>query len=82
MTGRIYDTPAWKAIRKVVLARDGYRCVVCGKGGQLDVDHIDPHGPAYDPRNLQTICRADHIRKTYAQDRPPIHPRASNSRHW
>jgi 5-methylcytosine-specific restriction enzyme A len=39
-----YDTPQWKALRRLALIRDGYRCTVCrcdvhGKG-KARVDHI------------------------------------------
>lgn len=59
-----YDTPAWRAIRKVALNRDQYRCVICGvsvgKPGASRVDHIHsikthPHlALALD--NLRVLC--------------------------
>lgn len=39
-----YDTPEWKALRRLVLIRDGYRCTICGRDvggkGEARVDHI------------------------------------------
>lgn len=64
--GGFYDTPAWKAVRRLALIRDGYRCTVCGccvRGkGQARVDHI--HGITERPdlalalSNLRTLCPA------------------------
>lgn len=39
-----YDSPEWKALRRLAMIRDGYRCTVCrcdvhGKG-KARVDHI------------------------------------------
>lgn len=45
--------------RGLVLRRDRYRCVFCGKGGLLEVDHIVPWsaGGSDDMDNLRTLCR-------------------------
>lgn len=60
----LYWSPAWRALRKRIIARDGYRCVVChawvGGVGAARVDHIQrvsdaPHR-ALDPSNLRTLC--------------------------
>ena len=56
----------WAAVRRSILQRDGYRCTQCGKAGRLEVDHIQAvhqGGDPWDERNLQTLCRADHIEK-------------------
>ena len=47
--------------------RDGWLCVLCGKRGRLEVDHIMPvevGGEPHDMGNLQTLCRGCHIEKT------------------
>lgn len=59
-----YLSPAWKALRSLVLRRDGHRCTVCRKPvkglGEARVDHIVPRlkdpTRALDPRNLRTLC--------------------------
>ena len=60
---KFYDTAAWRTLRKQILARDGYRCVVCGAAlgkGQYRIDHIIPmkQAPhlALEPRNLRSLC--------------------------
>ena len=70
MTGRkhkrqhpFYDTAAWKALRRQIVSRDGYRCTVCHvqlTSAQARVDHIQrmkdaPH-LALEPGNLRTLC--------------------------
>ncbi|MCY4064259.1 MAG: HNH endonuclease signature motif containing protein [Chloroflexi bacterium] len=50
-------------MRLRVVRRDNYRCVQCGGAGRLEVDHITPlsdGGAAYDPDNLQSLCRKCH----------------------
>ena len=59
-----YNTPGWKAARRAVLARDGWRCTVCGVSvrgkGQSRVDHIQPVRTrpdlALSLRNLRSLC--------------------------
>jgi 5-methylcytosine-specific restriction enzyme A len=59
----LYTSAAWRAMRLVVLRRDGYRCVVCrisvaGKG-QARVDHIirvEDGGARLDPANCRSLC--------------------------
>ena len=45
--------------RKAVLARDGYRCVICGETRDLRAAHIVPlsQGGGYDPSEGRTLCR-------------------------
>ncbi|MFG1817622.1 HNH endonuclease [Kribbella sp. NPDC049174] len=56
----------WRATREVVLERDGYACVACGKDNRrsLIVHHLikfDQGGPD-ETWNLVTACRACHAR--------------------
>lgn len=53
------------AVRQMVYARDGYRCLHCGTDEWLSLDHIYPYslGGSDDPENLQTLCRPCNSRK-------------------
>jgi 5-methylcytosine-specific restriction endonuclease McrA len=57
-----YSSPAWTAVRKVVLARDGYRCQIRGpkcRGWARAVDHIvdwRDGGAVFGPANLRSAC--------------------------
>ena len=64
----------WVRLRLQVLNRDGYRCVLCGRAGKLECDHITPMRRGGDPwalDNLQTLCRVCHVEKTRGDWRPP-----------
>ena len=82
--GRLWDRidrSRWQRVRRAALARDGFRCQVCGVAGRLEVDHItaladDPSQDPYHLAGLQTLCRGCHIAKTRAENlarrpRPP-----------
>ena len=65
-------TPQWRRLRRVVFDRDYWRCKSCGKRGRLECDHVVPMhlgGAAFDPANLQTLCRGCHIDKTRTENR-------------
>ena len=69
----------WAAVRRAVLKRDGFRCVMCGKSGKLECDHItplqrEPGQDVYDVDGMQTLCRACHIEKTARENRRPLTP--------
>ena len=69
------NTHRWDAVRRAVFARDGFRCVECGRAGKLECDHITPMRRGGDPwalDNLQTLCRACHVNKTRGDWRPPL----------
>lgn len=53
------------AIRFAVYARDGWRCLHCGSGERLTLDHIYPYslGGSDAIENLQTLCRPCNSRK-------------------
>jgi hypothetical protein len=56
-------------IRREVLARDGYRCVMPGPDeGRLEVDHIQPvsRGGQHSAANARTVCRRHHLQLTGA----------------
>ncbi len=58
-----------EAQKKQILARDNYRCVICGKrrqdGEELHVDHIKPKdkGGSATIENGQTLCATHNFRK-------------------
>ena len=73
-----FNQRRWKAVRRAVFERDGWRCLMCGRPGALECDHVTPlqREPGQDPwdiNGLQTLCRACHIDKTCRENRtrPP-----------
>lgn len=52
-------------LREAVYERDGYRCVVCGVGRPLSLDHIFPWSLGGEDtfENLQTMCVPCNCRK-------------------
>lgn len=60
---------AWNAMRELVApliySRDGYRCLLCGAGRPLTVDHevAIVNGGTNDLSNLRTLCRPCNSRK-------------------
>ena len=51
--------------KKEILKRDGYKCVICGKSDELQVDHIKPKdlGGKAEIKNGQTLCATHNFRK-------------------
>ena len=54
--------------RHTILARDGFRCVYCGRvrdAGDLSLDHVEPQVKQGDhsPGNLVTACTACNVEK-------------------
>jgi 5-methylcytosine-specific restriction enzyme A len=69
-----YRTADWRARRIRILVRDAYTCRSCGRvvyGKTAHVDHIVPleDGGTDHDSNLQTLCEADHGRKTREEQR-------------
>ena len=69
-----YTSADWRARRERILTRDAFTCAVCGRvigGADAHVDHIVPleDGGTDEDHNLQTLCAADHGRKTRAEQR-------------
>lgn len=69
---RKHDLPTnWAAIRKHVLARDGWRCVWTDNGERCtsratDVDHIGNRND-HRPVNLRSLCPTHHRKRTARQ---------------
>lgn len=62
------------ALKKAILQRDGYKCVICGKGAKdgavLHIDHIKPKdlGGKATIENGQTLCsRHNFLKKNFKQ---------------
>lgn len=69
-----YRTADWKARRLRILRRDAFVCRSCSRvvyGQAAHVDHIVPleEGGTDDDENLQTLCQADHGKKTREEQR-------------
>lgn len=69
----------WRRVRRAVFERDGWRCVMCGRAGRLECDHVtplerEPGQDPYDVNGLQTLCRGCHIAKTAAERPAEISP--------
>jgi 5-methylcytosine-specific restriction endonuclease McrA len=52
----------YDALRRQVLARDGWHCQQCGSMTNLEVHHQEfrSHGGEHDEANLITLCSACH----------------------
>lgn len=52
-------------LRRAILDRDGYACVLCGDTRALELDHIEPasRGGVTTPENLRVLCRPCNRRK-------------------
>jgi 5-methylcytosine-specific restriction protein A len=69
-----YRTADWKARRLRILRRDAFVCAACRRvvyGQAAHVDHVVPleEGGTDDDENLQTLCHADHGKKTREEQR-------------
>ena len=69
----------WGVLRRMVFERDGWRCVVCGRAGRLECDHItpmqrEPGQDPYDMNGLQSLCRSCHLEKTAGENRRELTP--------
>lgn len=71
LTGLLLSQFAFtRGVRRQILERDGYRCVVCGATDHLEAAHINhsKKNPRYnDPGNGRTLCTdchyTDHINR-------------------
>ena len=68
------DWRRWARVKRQVFERDGWRCVRCGGPGRLEGHHIvalHAGGAAYDPANVETLCRDCHIAHHRPDDMTP-----------
>ena len=66
--------PGWQAFRRMILDRDGWRCVDCSRASRLEASHTlsvktHPH-LELDPDNVKARCYPCH----QAFDRKPVSP--------
>lgn len=52
-----------RAIRELVLARDGWRCKLCSSTNDLHIHHVDGNPWNNDPDNLIVMCRHCHAKQ-------------------
>lgn len=61
-------------MQKQVFERDDYKCVFCGTGGNLQVDHIQPWAKyvegRFDINNCRTLCSSCHYKITFGREMP------------
>ena len=62
---RVPRTVKRKISRRALFARDGWRCVYCGSGGRLTLDHVVPRSRGGDSvwENVVTSCAPCNLRK-------------------
>lgn len=58
-----------RTLRRMVFARDGDKCQVCGTDRRLTVDHLHPYiyGGTDDLDNLRTLCHSCNARRGAAR---------------
>ena len=74
----------WRAIRLLILQRDGYRCRSCGAARMLEIDHIIPihlGGDWWNLEGLQCLCAACHWDKSRIDTCGP-NPERDEWRSW
>jgi 5-methylcytosine-specific restriction protein A len=88
VTRSIYHSPAWSAVRKRVLARDGGMCQIRYRGCRVvanSVDHIVElldGGSRFDMSNLQAACVPCNTRKMHAAKKARERRYSTERREW
>jgi 5-methylcytosine-specific restriction protein A len=84
----LYASPAWRLLRRRILARDNHVCLIALPGcrGTADtVDHIispEDGGAELDEANLQSSCRSCNTAKRNQQVAARRRRRAAGYRKW
>lgn len=74
---RPWQIPGHAALKAHVICRDGGRCVQCGYGDDLVVDHIVSrrNGGMHHPDNLRALCKSCNDAKSNYEDRGRAAPK-------
>lgn len=70
----VYHSKRWRRVRMQVLHGAGWKCSKCDRRGSLECHHKIPlakGGAAFDPDNLEAVCRSCHLRLTADQNTSP-----------
>ena len=63
--GAVYNDWRDNVAKPYLIAKDGYKCAVCGSSGKLDIDHIQKRGSHPELKmsldNVRFLCRKCHI---------------------
>jgi len=75
---QVLTSRRWQVLRHQILEKANWQCRECGETRSLEVDHIEPVRTApkraFDPANLQVLCRKCHSSKTRREvGLPPVH---------
>ena len=70
---QIYGSFRWRCLRQFIIKRDERKCRKCGRlAGRPEVHHVipirDDARKAWDPDNLEVLCRGCHIEETRKQN--------------
>lgn len=71
-----------KPVRRAVYERDGHRCVYCGSGNDLTIDHKKPlgRGGKNTMANMVTACESCNQVKADGKAPPMLHRRKGKKR--
>ena len=81
---KVYGSRRWKDTRKRAIARAGRMCEGCSRTVGLDVHHriaLKHGGEAFDPANLEVLCRVCHRARETPRGRS-FHTGRSTSPRW
>ena len=57
-----------KSLKRRILERDGYKCIVCGDDKILHIHHIDYNKKNNKPSNLISLCKSCHAKTNFNRE--------------
>jgi len=67
------ESPQYKALRFACYKRDGFKCLMCGGGGRLNMHHVvmwsKDESKRYLLNNVATLCEICHSKVTGNEER-------------